>query len=246
MGAAVVVFVGEGVELGLELGQGCGSGLAGEPAFEGLVESFDFAAGGGVIGGGVDLAHAQAVQFGFVLVAAAFAAGESGGEDHAVVGEGGVRDAVFGNGFGEFVGDGGAGDVGVGGDGECVAGVVVDPAQDFGVGAVGEVPVGVVGLPALVGLFGGKADEDALGRLWGLGVMSPAALRWRLMEATETRSLWWCRRCQAMVWGPASSPVSVRVWRRAMIRSMVVCGSRVGLVWGRRDRGWYAASPSSV
>lgn len=169
MGAAVVVFVGEGVELGLELGQGCGSGLAGEPAFEGLVESFDFAAGGGVIGGGVDLAHAQTVQLGFVLVAAAFAAGESGGEDHAVVGEGGVRDAVFGNGFGEFVGDGGAGDVGVGGDGECVAGVVVDPAQDFGVGAVGEVPVGVVGLPALVGLFGGKADVGRFGSFVGAG-----------------------------------------------------------------------------
>jgi RNA polymerase sigma-70 factor (ECF subfamily) len=29
-------------------------------------------------------------------------------------------------------------------------------------------------------------------------------------------------------------------------RSIVVCGSRVGLVCGRRDRGWKAASPSAV
>jgi hypothetical protein len=36
----------------------------------------------------------QAAQFVFQGVAAAAAAGEAGGEDHAVVGEGGGRDAV--------------------------------------------------------------------------------------------------------------------------------------------------------
>jgi len=57
---AVVVFVDEGVELGLEVGEGGGLGLFGQKAFEGLVEAFDLAAGGGVIRGGVDLGDAQA------------------------------------------------------------------------------------------------------------------------------------------------------------------------------------------
>lgn len=51
-----------------------------------------------------------------------------------------------------------SGDAVVGGDGERVAGVVVEPAQDFGVGLVGEPPVGEVGLPAFIGLLGGEAD----------------------------------------------------------------------------------------
>jgi hypothetical protein len=37
----VVVVVDEGVELGLEFGEGGGAGLAGEGFFEGLVEAFD-------------------------------------------------------------------------------------------------------------------------------------------------------------------------------------------------------------
>ena len=53
--AVVVVFVDEGVELGLQLGECGGAGLAGQPSFEGLLEAFDLAAGGGVVGGGVDL-----------------------------------------------------------------------------------------------------------------------------------------------------------------------------------------------
>ena len=138
MRAAVVVFVDEGVELGLQFGDGVGAGLAGEPAFEGLVEAFDLAAGGGVVGGGVDLDDAQVVQFCFQGVAAAFAAGKAGGEHHAVVGQCGVRDAMGGSGFAEFVPDDGAGDADVCGHGDGVAGVVVEPVQDFDVGLVGE------------------------------------------------------------------------------------------------------------
>jgi hypothetical protein len=41
VGAAVVVLVDEGVELGLQLGDGGRAGLAGEPFVEGLVEAFD-------------------------------------------------------------------------------------------------------------------------------------------------------------------------------------------------------------
>jgi len=48
--AAVVVLVGEGVEQGLQLGQGGGlGGLGAEPLFEGLLEPFDFAAGARVV-----------------------------------------------------------------------------------------------------------------------------------------------------------------------------------------------------
>jgi hypothetical protein len=53
--SAVVVFVGEGVELGLQFGDRGGGGLVGQPFLEGLLESLDLAAGGRVVGGGVDL-----------------------------------------------------------------------------------------------------------------------------------------------------------------------------------------------
>lgn len=95
-----------------------GRGLAGEPLFEGLVEAFYFSAGGGVVGRGVDLGNAVAVQFGFESVASAFTAGESGGEHHAVVGQCGIRDTMLGNGFGEFSDDDGAGDTAVRGHGK--------------------------------------------------------------------------------------------------------------------------------
>jgi len=57
----VVVDVDEGVDLGLQFGQGRCSGLAGEPAFEGLLEPFDLAAGGRMVRGGVDLPPASRV-----------------------------------------------------------------------------------------------------------------------------------------------------------------------------------------
>ncbi len=53
VGASVVVLVDEGVELGLEAGEISGAWLGGELALEGLLEAFDFAAGGGVVGSGV-------------------------------------------------------------------------------------------------------------------------------------------------------------------------------------------------
>ena len=71
-------------------------------------------------------------------------------------------------GFGEFGEHYGCGDAFVCGEGDGVAGVVVDPAEDFDVVASGEVPVGEVGLPAFVGLFGGEADVGRFGPLlWG-------------------------------------------------------------------------------
>lgn len=57
------------------------------------------------------------------------------------------------------------GDTGVGGEGEGVAGVVVEPGEDLGVLAAGEGVVGEVGLPRLVGLVGFEADVGRPGPL---------------------------------------------------------------------------------
>ncbi len=78
-------------------------------------------------------------------------AAESCGEHESVVSQGGLRDAVQGAGALEGLDHDVAGDSGVGGDRDQVAGVVVEEDQYFGVGAVGEPDVGEVGLPALVG-----------------------------------------------------------------------------------------------
>ena len=70
-------------------------GLGAEPVLQGLLEPFDLAAGGGVVRAGVLLHDAEAAQFVLEAVASAAAAGEAGGEDHAVVGQRGGGDAVL-------------------------------------------------------------------------------------------------------------------------------------------------------
>src|SRR3954447_17224325 len=50
VGAAVVVVVDEGVELGLQFAEIGGQGLAAQPFLEGVLEPFDFPAGLGVVG----------------------------------------------------------------------------------------------------------------------------------------------------------------------------------------------------
>jgi hypothetical protein len=77
-----VVGVGERVELGLEPGDGGAEVMCGEPAFEGLVEAFDLAAGLGVVGAGVGQSDVQRGQVAFERDLAAAAGG--GGEDRAV------------------------------------------------------------------------------------------------------------------------------------------------------------------
>ena len=49
------------------------------------------------------------------------------------------------------------------GAGQQVAGVVVEPVQDLDAASIGQGPVREVGLPALVGLLGGKAVIGAFG-----------------------------------------------------------------------------------
>ena len=82
--------------------------------------------------------------------------------------------------------DGGAGDPGVGGDGQGVAGVVVEPGQDLGIGPVGERVVGEAGLPALFGISAANRMQDDFGRLEGSGVTRPWRPRQRLIVAGET------------------------------------------------------------
>ena len=79
----------------------------------------------------------------------------------------------------------------------------------------------------------------------GCGVTRPWAVRMRLIVARDTAS-WWCwRRCQAMVSGPASRPCSDSRFRSRTISSTVLALVAVGEVFGRRDRGSNAASPSA-
>ena len=81
-------MVDEAVDLVWEVGGGGGGRLRAEPFLEGLLEPFDFAAGGGVVGAGVLLVNAEPLELFFEAVAAgASALGESCGEHHAVVGE---------------------------------------------------------------------------------------------------------------------------------------------------------------
>ena len=66
----MIVVGDEGVAEGLQLSDGLRlSRLSGEPHFEGLVEAFHFAAGGGVVGLGVLLGHAEVAQQGGEAVA---------------------------------------------------------------------------------------------------------------------------------------------------------------------------------
>ena len=75
----------EAVELGLQLVQGGGGGLSGEPALQGLVETLDLALGLRMAGMAVLLADAQV---GEQVLEAVAAAGEARGVDRPVVGEG--------------------------------------------------------------------------------------------------------------------------------------------------------------
>ncbi len=132
MRPSVVVLVAEAVEEGLQLGgRGWLDRLGAQPLLHGLLEAFDLAAGGGVVGVGVLLHHVQAAQFDFEAGAPAAAAGESGGVDHPVVGQRGGRNAVLGNGFAEAAEHDRAGDPGMRGHVQRVAGAVVEPAEDL-------------------------------------------------------------------------------------------------------------------
>lgn len=83
-----------------------------------------------------------------------------------------------------------------------------------------------------------------MGFFFGAGVIRSWRVRIRAIVAREGGDIWAWLRCQAMVSGPASCPAVTsrsRSVRTAAVRSLVVA---VGEVWGRRERGSYAAWPS--
>ena len=75
---------------------------------------------------------------------------------------------------------------------------------------------------------------------------SPARDRCRLIVAAETRTWWYCRRCQVMVCGPASRPYPTSSLRSRTISSVVPWLIVFGGVFGRRGRGSNAASSPSA
>lgn len=182
MRALFVVVVAELVELVLQVGDGAGGRPGGQPALEGLVEALGLALGLGVAGGSVLLVDAEQRQEVFDGVARA---AEAGGGDAAVVGQRAGRGAVLVDSGEEGGDDVVTADGSMGGAGEQVAGVVVEPGQDLDVGRVLKAPVAEVRLPHLVGLGHLKARVGASGALaWLRGDQSgvredPADRRWR-------------------------------------------------------------------
>ena len=135
--------------------------------------------------------------------------------------------------------DGGSGDGAVGGDGQGVAGVVVEPGEDLGVGAVGESVVGEVGLPGLVGLFGLEPDVAGSGLLGGFGGDEPGPA-----DDPVDRALARGRRGG----GVGGARRSCRHRRRGLgwrDRGVVARSSSTRVVWGR-GRGGCVGGASGV
>jgi hypothetical protein len=91
-----------------------------------------------------------------------------------------------GNSFAEFGQNDGAGDAAVRGDREGVAGTVVDPVEDLDVSAIDEPPMGEIGLPALVGLNGGKPDIGGLRAPLRCRCHQTRSAKCRWIEFTDT------------------------------------------------------------
>jgi len=162
----LVVDLAEGIELGLELGDGPRARLLPEPALQGLVEALDLALRLGMAGCPVLLLDAE---IGEQVLEGVVPAGEARGVDRAVVGERGRGEAVRlarGAERGHHVV---ARDPTEGRAVEQVAGVVVEPRADLDLRAVGEPPVGHVRLPQLVGCRGLEAEPRTARALVRLG-----------------------------------------------------------------------------
>ena len=65
----------------------------------------------------------------------------------------------------------------VGGGGQQVSGVVVEPVEDLDFTAIGQLPVGEIGLPALVGLGGFKSVVGAAWTFTWLGGDQPVVVQ---------------------------------------------------------------------
>nr|WP_231881008.1 hypothetical protein [Brachybacterium sp. sponge] len=127
------------------------------------MEPFDLALGLGVAGTAVLLPDPVGLEQLLKAVASPFAAGEAGGEDQSVVGEGRGRCPVGGDQGVHRVDDHRAGERGSGAEVEQVAGVVVEEVEDLDSSPGGEEGVGDVCLPALVGQLGLEPSMGAAG-----------------------------------------------------------------------------------
>ena len=174
VGPFCVVGVLEFGELGLELSDGLGGWSGVEPPFLGLVKPLNLPLSLGVPRGTVFLANTECCQEVFKAVSAA---GESGGVNTSVVGQGGRWQPVVVNVLGESIDDYGAGDARVGVQGEEEPGVVIEPVDDFNVGAISEPPVGEIRLPTLVGLVGFEANVGGFGAFPGFRDDQPGAFQ---------------------------------------------------------------------
>ena len=125
-----VIRAGEGIEQGLQLGEGGGLGLlGGEPFLHRLLEPLDFALGLGMVRLAVLLLHTQAAELVLQAIAATSAAGEPGGEHHPVVGQRRGRRPVGGHRGPERREHDRAGDPAVRGHRQRQPGVVIQPGQ---------------------------------------------------------------------------------------------------------------------
>jgi hypothetical protein len=203
-----------------------------------------------VCSGGCFLLDVAAAQLGLQGVAAAAAASKARGEDHPVVGQGRGRNAEAGHRGQEAVARDRAGHRLVGGHIQGVAAVVVQPGQDLGVtsgcrGRPGERIVGEIRLPALVRQLCLEPLVGGLGALGGLWGDQP--------QPGQVAADGGCRDADAVVVGEVPGD-GVRPGVQARGGELAAeSGDQrdggwwiaVGLVLGRRERGWNAASPSA-
>jgi hypothetical protein len=140
--------------------------------------------------------------------------------------------------------DGGAGDAGVGGDGQGVAGVIVEPGQDLGAGAAGEWVVGEVGLPALVRHVRLEPDAGRLRPLGRGGSDQPGPGQVPADGGGRHRQLVVVLQVPGDGVRSGVQALPGKVCAQPMIRSAVSSLIADGEVLGRRDRGSNAASPS--
>jgi hypothetical protein len=127
--------------------------------------------------------------------------------------------------------------------------VVVDPGQDLGVAAraavgAGEPVMGEVGLPGLVRLVGFEADGGGLGALVGLGDDQPKPREVAGDGGDRDGALMVVSQLPGDGVGSGVESLAGCL-RSRTISSTTSSGIAVGEVFGRRERGSNAASPSA-
>ena len=140
----MVVDLNELINQILELGDGLCWWSGGDPFLHGLLEPFNLARGGRMVGAGVLPFDPELGQACFELVPPARVASEANRVDESVIGQHRDRETIVFSGFVECVADDVPCHATVAADEECFAGVVIEPRDRFRVGAVSEPYVGEI------------------------------------------------------------------------------------------------------